>query len=209
MKFERLVPRTWSMVLVLVALGACTSGSPGPGTDGGASSSGSSSGTASSDGSSSGTTSSSSGSSSGSTGSSSGGTDGCRTRQECPNVESCVAEFDTVCGGAPPPQECSDDQGCQDAGGRSRCLTLCGSRCVPPCASNADCDGKLAPEACNLATGKCGPKPCAGDAECGSNIGCMAGFCERKACKSDAECQGACVNGKCASKPGECRPPAP
>jgi hypothetical protein len=82
--------------------------------------------------------------------------------------------------------------------------------CIAACQSAADCGPE---EACDTASGHCGPKPCNSDSECPSestiDFACASGVCGPKACTTDVDC-GAhfCVNGTCYPKPGSCTPPA-
>lgn len=147
------------------------------------------------------------------------GATGCRSDTDCnqkaPSFELCARVEDPMCGGAAPPQECTNDAQCADAGtdaGAKICVNeTCGARrCTPRCTSHAECPsnppGALA---CSMASGQCQAKPCTQSAECPTNYTCDASHvCSVKTCTTDADCSGACVNRRCSASVGICRAPA-
>jgi hypothetical protein len=158
----------------------------------------------------------STGSNGGDAGGDSGFSGGCRSDNECkrgaPTFESCAHVEDPQCGGAAPPQNCSTDTDCADAGADRICLRpICGGAiCAPKCKTNADCPSSYPGSlTCDVATGRCGPKACAITADCPTNFLCSTDkVCRIKPCLLDTDCAGACVKGSCSSSVGVCRAPA-
>jgi hypothetical protein len=84
------------------------------------------------------------------------------------------------------------------------CAPLVTHECVAGCTTNAVC---AAGEACDLASGRCGPAACATAVDCPVDFFCGASGCERLGCTFDDECSAFCVRGQCYDTAGECRGP--
>jgi hypothetical protein len=137
----------------------------------------------------------------------------CHSDSECPksDFETCVRVEDPQCGGIGPPQSCSTDASCADAGPGHVCNHgPCGATmCVAACKADADCGSNPAGVlACDVPSGHCVSKPCQQSTDCPTNYACTQNACAPKACTTDADCSGACVDGVCSSAIGMCRAPA-
>jgi hypothetical protein len=117
----------------------------------------------------------------------------CKNDGECPDGEKCEQ-------GACAPG-CVDDDECPTDGGGVK-LICTKARCVPPCASNAEC---TLPAECDTASGRCKvPGACEDSAECAPESYCdkVTGDCI-PGCLEDVHCQTAakiCKNKKCVAK---------
>jgi Cys-rich repeat protein len=163
---------------------------------------------------------------------------GCHSDAECAAGTSCISPDNPQCGGAPPPPpppnvctvntDCGTGQVCDFVAG------FCGSgqdQCVAACATDADCvAGK---ETCNTADGgRCEAISCTNGFTCPTWTACggvapdplsddSKHGCIPISCTIDTDCpppvgafvaiapSGHCIDGVCASGPGQCEAPVP
>lgn len=100
-------------------------------------------------------------------------------------------DIEGVCSLYPGSCSCTSNADCTFPG--EECVE--GTCSIPPCQSNADCDGG---QECNTTTGECFTPPCQSDADCAGNQVCDNGTCRRprgdcqvcQPCSSNAECGG-------------------
>lgn len=113
---------------------------------------------------------------------------------------------------APDASTCADDAMCAEADAGRVCLAVdrCTSTCMPGCTMDSDCPnaGTEQFERC-MPNGRCAPQTCSANSGCPANYGCIGNVCTLGGCVDDADCHGVCVNGRCSSALGICRPAAP
>jgi hypothetical protein len=139
-----------------------------------------------------------------------GGTVGCRSDTQCDHAsfQMCARVEDPICGGIAPPDHCSVDKDCADAGANEVCVnSTCGAHLCQTRCSGDSCGSPAL--TCSATSGKCEAKACSLASDCPADFACDTSHtCSVKACTSDGDCSGACVNGRCSSAAGVCRTPA-
>lgn len=138
----------------------------------------------------------------------------CQTDSDCASGDVCV-EFNTPCGCTnEPSSECRARCTSTSCGAGQRCNATSGL-CEPtPCNDGYACpaDYRCATTAPEADAHGCEPIPCGQGYTCPENTRCKPGTgghgCSTLSCVHDADCDcGACVEGYCASGPGNCEYP--
>jgi hypothetical protein len=132
----------------------------------------------------------------------------CRADSDC-ECGDCVVG--SICGATGCAAQCGADTDC-DTG--MVCIGGCCPYCAPACTSTSCAEGQR----CNEANGRCERIPCdEGGPACPVNTRCTAdpagtagGSCVPLSCTIDGDCDcGACIDGRCWDRPGQCCPPLP